>query len=79
MLTWTQNGSTVESFGCRGHYTIHRALGFSGCVLRGVGHDGLPMLALPPYGRHFDRVDSAKDYALKLERVRATEPLGGVG
>ena len=78
MLVWTQNGHDLETFGGRGHYLIKRQPGFTGCILQATGHDALPMLALPAYGKPFTTTHSAKEYAQKLDRVRALEPqLGG--
>jgi hypothetical protein len=76
-MTWTQNGHDVESFGAKGHYVIKRSPGFSGCVLTALGHDGLPLLTLPPYGKSFDNVQKAKDYAERIEWVRTVEPVVG--
>lgn len=78
-LTWTESGTNVEAFGTKGCYVIKRAPGFSGCILTAVGHDELPMLALPPYGRSFGAMQHAKDYAARLDRVSVPEPQGGVG
>lgn len=71
---------TIEAVGRKATYTLHRAPGaFTGCVLTATGHDSLPLLALPPYGKHFERPSTAKDYAEGIERGQSTEPLGGVG
>lgn len=74
---WTQNGHDLESFGARGHYVIKRSPGFSGCVLKATGHDALPMLALPPFGKSFATLLAAKNYAQRLDRVRQLEPQAG--
>jgi hypothetical protein len=55
----------VTAVGYRGIYTT-RPHG-SHCVLCGVGHDGLPMLALPPFGRAFTYPAQAREYAEKLD------------
>lgn len=78
-MNWAEAGTSVEAFGAKGHYTIHRAPGFSGCVLTANGHDDLPMLAIPPFGKSFDTLQRAKDYAERIEWVKTPEPQGGAG
>lgn len=80
-LHWSPSGThTVEAFGHKAHYTLRRAPGaFTGCVLTAEGHDGLPMLILPPYGKHFDRPADAKQYAERIEWTKTLEPQGGAG
>ncbi|MGC7194402.1 hypothetical protein RA997_22920 [Mycobacteroides abscessus subsp. abscessus] len=56
----------------RGTYTV-QSVGRE-WILQGVGHDGLPMLALPAEGKAFAALDTAQLYALQLDRVGAVEP-----
>lgn len=79
MLTWTRPDNdcgAITADGMKGTYQI-RWVGMVGYTLTGRGHDDLPMLALPPYGRLFEHLDHAKDYAAALERVKAYEPQVG--
>lgn len=79
-MNWETVGpQRMEALGTKAVYTLRSATGFVGCVLTAVGWDGLPLLALPPFGKHFARPNEAKDYAERLERVKTVEPLGGVG
>lgn len=75
MLTWTQPNQhgQIEAAGGKGTYTI-TWVGSLGYTLTGVGHDGLPMLVLPPYGRLLETLDKARDLAEAIERVKAVEP-----
>ena len=77
MLNWSppedHTGGCIVAAGGKGWYTI-RWQTRSGYMLTGTGHDDLPMLVLPPYGRQFDTLDKAKDFAAAIERVKATEP-----
>lgn len=75
MLQWSRPANdcgAVEALGRQGTYTV-RWVGMTGYTLTGVGHDSLPMLALPPFGKLFDHLHHAKDYATALERVKVCE------
>lgn len=79
ILTWTRpdrDCGSITAAGLKGTYTV-RWVGMQGYSLTGVGHDTLPMLALPPYGRMFGHLDHAKDHAAALERVKACEAQAG--
>ena len=75
MLTWStpEAGGSVTAAGGKGWYTIGWQTR-TGYLLTGHGHGDLPMLILPPYGRLFETLDKAKDFAEAIERVKATEP-----
>lgn len=74
-LVWSSHAhmTGVETaVGLRGEYVLQR---FAGAyVLTATGHDTLPLLDLDPSGRQFTRVDDAKYFANRLDRVRAREP-----
>lgn len=79
MMTWTRPDNDcgqITAHGNRGAYTI-RSVGSLGYTLTGLGHDDLPMMQLPPYGRLFETLDAAKDYASGLERVAAEGQVSG--
>lgn len=78
MLSWTRPADdcgAILANGLKGTYQIRWNGGLFS--LTGRGHDDLPMLALPPYGRLFEQLDHAKDHAAALERVRVCEPQAG--
>ena len=72
-LKWSATSASESSaFGWHGEYTI-RLQGFV-YLLTGVGFDGLPLLALPPFGKAFTEAKAAAAYADKLDQVRHLEP-----
>jgi hypothetical protein len=73
MLTWNGQPGNAIAVGAKGIYTI-QSLSNGKHVLQGVGHDDMPMLALPFMGREFDTLDHAKGHAGALDRVTAVEP-----
>lgn len=77
MLKWsppdTNTRGCITAAGGKGVYMI-RWQTRTGYILTGMGHDDIPMLALPPYGRRFETLDRAKDYAERIERVGTVEP-----
>ncbi|QFG09086.1 hypothetical protein I5J49_gp58 [Mycobacterium phage ThulaThula] len=75
MLNWTGRphtlGPTLTAVGARGEYRLHR-VGLQ-WLLQGTGHDGLDMLELPPGGKSFSSIESARTWANELDRVPSAE------
>lgn len=74
MLAWLQHEHIVGAMtavGLRGEYLLERESG--GWRLRALGHDGLPMPVIPPGGRWFGSLDSARTFANEADR-RCFEP-----
>ena len=75
MLRWqgfTVGREGMWAFGLRGRYQIRLVSAWY--VLTGVGHDDLPMLVLPPWGRKFPSLAEAQAHAERIESVRVVEP-----
>lgn len=69
MLNWTTHDhmvGTLCAVGARGIYSVQRV--GPEWVLQGVGHDDLPMLALPLHGKPFQTLTSAQTYAQEIDR-----------
>ncbi|SKV05751.1 Uncharacterised protein [Mycobacteroides abscessus subsp. bolletii] len=66
----------LVAVGLRGTYMV-QSVGRE-WILQGVGHDGLPMLALPAEGKSFAALDTAQLYAIELDRTRAEAQASGV-
>ena len=72
-MKWTTDPRrNLHATGLRGTYRIAPANG--AWWLFGTLHDGLPMLALPVRGRPFERQEDAREFAQRLDRVKAVEP-----
>lgn len=76
-MKWDIAGDRCTAAGRHGNYVIrwHYAHGF---VLTGSDHDDLPMMALPPHGVAFGRVDDAKHAAARLDQMPRVGELSGV-
>lgn len=78
-LAWSGHNEIIGALvaiGLRGTYTV-QSVGRE-WFLQGVGHDGLPMLALPAEGKAFAALDSAQLYAMELDRSHAEAQASGV-
>lgn len=62
---------TLVAVGLRGVYSVEQV--GREWWLDGVGHDDLPMLALPPGGKPFASLVSAQQYAQRLDLVKTVE------
>ena len=70
MMLWSRPATDcgqITAQGSHGVYTI-RWVGALGYTLTGRDTDDLPMMQLPPYGRIFEHIDDAKQFAEQLER-----------
>lgn len=73
-LRWRGHSEIIGALvavGLRGTYMV-QSVGRE-WILQGVGHDGLPMLALPAEGKSFAALHTAQLYAIELERKGAVE------
>ncbi|OHU29131.1 hypothetical protein BKG78_23610 [Mycobacteroides chelonae] len=78
-MKWTGHTEIVGALvvvGLRGTYTVQRV--GREWILQGVGHDGLPMLALPAEGKAFADLVSAQLYAIALDQQHAEAQASGV-
>lgn len=78
-MKWTGHSEIIGALvavGLRGTYTV-QSVGRE-WILQGVGHDGLPMLALPVEGKAFAGLDTAQLYAMELDRSHAEAQASGV-
>lgn len=75
MLNWTRHDHMIGIFtavGLRGVYCLQRE--GANWVLTGQGHDTLSMLAIPPEGRTFQRLELAQEWVVKLDSTKTVEP-----
>lgn len=74
-LAWSSHDhitDTETATGLRGQYALQH---FAGCyILTAIGHDTLPLLDLPVDGQKFTRIDDAKHFANRLDKVKTREP-----
>lgn len=73
-LIWRGQPGNVVAVGARGTYTVQTVGPPTRYVLQGVGHDELPMRALPAFGAQFLTLSQAQDAAVQIERSRDPEP-----
>lgn len=78
-LRWSSHDhivGAVTAIGIRGVYSIQKV---GPCwSLQGVGHDDLPLLALPPEGKVFVYLQVAQDYAAAVDaKMLAESQVGG--
>ncbi|AOT24893.1 hypothetical protein PBI_NAZO_54 [Mycobacterium phage Nazo] len=74
MLIWKNHDHVIgaqTAIGARGTYSVQRV--GPQWLLQGTGHDGLDMLELPPGGKPFASIDSARTWANELDRVPSGE------
>lgn len=74
-LRWGGSSGNLVAVGVRGIYTIQTVRGQY--VLQGVGHDELPMAALPALGHWFGVLEFAKRHAEKIEQAPADAEVSG--
>lgn len=78
-LKWRSHAQILGALfavGLRGTYTV-QSFGRE-WILQSVGHDGLPMLALPAEGKAFAALDTAQLYAIELDGTHAEAQASGV-
>ncbi|QBI97297.1 hypothetical protein KD930_gp53 [Mycobacterium phage Kevin1] len=74
MLQWTNRdhvAGTQTAVGLLGVYSVQR-IGPE-WLLQGVGHDGMNLLQIPPSGKWFASIDSARTWANELDRTKPVE------
>lgn len=76
-LVWVpQVGGFRSAVGARGTYRLRHDRDDRWHV-SGIGHDGLPMLAIPPDGRMFASLRHAETFIDGLDRAPVTGELSG--
>ena len=76
-LVWhPQLGGFRQATGARGTYRLRRDRDDRWHV-SGIGHDGLPMLTLPPEGRMFASLAQAETFVDGLDRAPAEAEMSG--
>lgn len=72
-LRWNRKHDNMLAVGQRATYTItQRGVGTQ--VLTAVGHDGLTLLDLPPFGAYYFTELAAKQAAEQVDSRRYVEP-----
>lgn len=72
-LNWEGGPRLRIATGLRATYSI-QLRGSNTYFLTGIGHDGLPLLALPVDGKPFTTVGAAMVWAERLDSSRHPEP-----